>query len=88
MIDHSRAFRRHNDLRTPEELTRMERSLWEKLKTVADEQIETELKPYLRKSEISGVLKRRQKLIEHFEKLIAQRGENVVLYTLAAQAVE
>ena len=81
-IDHTRSFRRFNELKEPGQVTGCDRTFWEKLRTVDDETIRTHLKPYLRKYEIDGLLKRRQKLVELIQKLINERGEDAVLFTL------
>jgi hypothetical protein len=80
MIDHTRAFRRHSTLKNAGEVVICERSLWHALQTVEDSVIAERLKPYLRKYEIEGLLARRKKLVEHLRQLIAERGEDKVLF--------
>ncbi|MFQ5818087.1 MAG: hypothetical protein ACE5H2_09075, partial [Terriglobia bacterium] len=82
MIDHTRAFRRSPDVKTPEAIVQCERNLWEKLRTLDEEVVKQQLKKYLRSSEIKALLKRREKLVNHIQKLIEERGEAGVLYTL------
>jgi hypothetical protein len=82
MIDHTRAFRRHNDPMHPNSIVIVERTVWERLQKTTDEEIRTRLQPYLRRAEIDGLLKRRQKLIALVQKLIAEKGEAEVLFTL------
>ena len=79
-IDFSRAFRTNKDLRNPGDLVRCDRQLLEKLKTLDGNQLAEKTKHYLNKDEVKGVMARRDKIVEHFQKLIAEKGENEVLY--------
>ncbi len=81
MIDHTRAFRLYDEPKDVSRLTLCERTVWSKLQTVEDAAITDALKPYLRPYEIESLLKRRQKLIVHIQKLIDEKGENAVLFT-------
>lgn len=80
LIDHTRAFRRFDELQRPIQASRCDRKLWERLQHVEDATISERLKPYLTSWEITGLLKRRQKLVEHLRKLISERGEAKVLF--------
>jgi hypothetical protein len=86
MIDHTRAFRRHTTLKDPGRILTCERRLWEKLRALDAETVKEQLKPYLRSTEIEGILKRRDLLVAHIQKLIAERGEDEVLFTLKPAA--
>ena len=79
-IDFSRAFRLYKNVRDPNDLVRCDRVLLEKLKTMDAEHVAEKTKPYLNKSEIQALMARRDKIVETFQKLIAQKGENEVLY--------
>lgn len=79
-VDFSRAFRSFKTLQHPEELVRCDRTLLEKLKALDRAQLAAATKGYLSKSEVDGVMARRDKIVEHFQQLIAQKGENEVLY--------
>ena len=82
MIDHTRAFRLGRDLQTPATLTRVERSLFEKMR-VLDRQAFTELAgKTLTKDEIEALFIRRDKLVQHFDQKIASLGEDKILYTI------
>lgn len=85
MIDHTRTFRDSERLQDPDSVNSCERTFFEKLRTVDDDAIRQAVKPYLKSREIDGLLKRRQKLVEHIEKLIREFGEAGVLYTLGEQ---
>jgi len=82
MIDHTRAFNRFDTLVSGDTITICERTLWERLKTLDPEEVRRKLEPYLRGPEIDGLLARRQKIMEIVQKLIDQKGEAAVLYTL------
>jgi len=80
MIDFSRAFRVWGELQAPQNLPRCGRQLLEGLRDLTKERLETHTRPYLNGGEIDAVLDRRDKLVDHFENLIAQKGESLVLY--------
>jgi len=79
-IDFSRAFRTYNELQNPKDLLHCERQLFEKLKALNANELTEKTKGYLTKDEVKGVMARRDKIVEHFQKLIAEKGENQVLY--------
>jgi hypothetical protein len=79
-IDFSRAFRMNTDLKDPKDLVKCPRNLFEKLKALDANQLQETTKQYLSKSEVKGVMARRDKIVAYFNKLIAQKGESEVLY--------
>jgi hypothetical protein len=79
-IDFSRAFRTSKDLREPKNLVKCDRQLFEKLKTLKADELTEKTKRYLTKPEVNGVMARRDKIVATFEALIAEKGENEVLY--------
>ncbi len=81
LIDHSRAFRREKELRTPELIVKCGRKLWEKLKSLDEQVVKERLREFLRSSEIKALLRRRDILVEHIQKFIEERGESKVLFT-------
>ena len=78
LIDHGRAFRREKELRNPKLVVKCGRKLWEKLKSLDGETVRERLKKFLRSSEIKALMRRRDKLVEHIQKLIQERGDNVL----------
>ncbi len=80
LIDHTRAFRRQETLRSQALLLQCDRKLYERVKNLDEGKARQTLKPFLRGYEIDALLKRRKKLIEHFEGLIREKGENHVLF--------
>lgn len=79
-IDFTRAFRTKNELRNPADLVRCDRHLFEKLKALDANALTEKDKKYLTKDEIKAVMVRRDKIVDQFNKLIAEKGENEVLY--------
>ena len=78
--DFTRAFRRSKDLKSPEELVRCDRKLLERLKVLDENELAVKTKHYLNKDEVKALMARRDKIVAHFQQLIAKKGENDVLY--------
>lgn len=68
MIDHTRAFRVYDALKAPGNLSRMDRGVLEKLKTLDKATLRKVMDDYLSPSEIDTMLKRRDLIVQHFEK--------------------
>lgn len=81
MIDHTRAFRLGRNLLNPALLSRIERSLYEKLKALDRKAFTESVGRTLTKDEIDAMFIRREKLVQHFDQRIATAGE-AVLYTI------
>lgn len=79
-IDFSRAFRIYKDLQMPKDLVQCDRELLAKLKTLDGKELATRTKGFLTKSEVQAVMARRDKIVDHFQKLIAEKGESEILY--------
>lgn len=82
MIDHTRAFRRDEDLPPPQSLRWCERRLWKRLRELDSRAMRDTVGRWIRPNEMRALEIRHRKLIEHFEALIAQHGEDNVLYSL------
>jgi hypothetical protein len=82
MIDHTRAFRLGKDLLNPDNLSRVERSLFEKLRALDRQALSDAVKGILTKDEIEAVFIRRDKIVQRFDQRIASLGEGKVLYTI------
>ena len=80
MIDFSRAFRIWDALQRPDDLTRIDRQLFERLQTLTESSVRQATGSNLTNAEVSGVLKRRDRLVEHFQHRIEALGEQRVLY--------
>ena len=81
MIDHTRAFRLNKDLGRPDELIRVERSLYENLKKLTAASLAAAVGKQLRKAEVEALIARRDAIVKVFDARIAKSGEAAVLYT-------
>jgi hypothetical protein len=79
LIDHTRAFSAVPKLMNPEDLTMCRRPLFEKIQGLTAPAIQDAVNGYLTKSEIEGIMKRRDLIVQHFKKLMAEKGEATVL---------
>ncbi len=80
MLDFTRAFRLTKNLTTTAELNSCDRNLLVRLRAVTEPELAKALKPYLSGEEVAALMARRDLLVAHFDRLIAQRGEAAVLY--------
>ena len=80
MIDFSRAFRLQPELLHQKDLAKIDRQLLAKLEALNKEDVQRATKDYLIKREIDAMMLRRDALVAHFKKLIADLGEEKVLY--------
>ena len=80
MLDFSRAFRLDTALRTPGLLAMCDRALLTAMRALTRADLEAAVEQYLTGDEIKAILARRDLLAAHFDRLIATRGENIVLY--------
>jgi hypothetical protein len=80
MIDFTRGFRLHPDLRVPQQLTMIDRNLWQQLQRLTLEDIRKTVDDYLTGPEIRAVMQRQKALVDHYSTLIKERGEASVLY--------
>jgi len=80
MIDFSRAFRLYRDLKNVNNLERCSRVLLANLQKLDQDALVAETEDLLTKDEVKAVIARRDLIIEHFRKLVAEKGEEGVLY--------
>ncbi len=80
MLDFTRAFRLATPLREAEALNACDRNLLARLRALTEADFKAAVQSHLTTSEIAAVMARRDLLVAHFDKLIAARGEAVVLY--------
>jgi hypothetical protein len=78
MIDFTRAFRLQGTIVNEKDLTRGDRALLAKLKTLDGDEVARVTKDVLTKSEIAGVMKRCALIVQHYEKLVAEKGDTVL----------
>jgi len=80
MIDFTRAFRLQPELQHLKDLQKIDRDLLAKLTTLDREQVRKVTGDYLTGKELDAMMQRRDMLVAHFKKLIAELGEDKVLY--------
>lgn len=79
-VDFGRAFRLSRDLQSAKDLPMCGRELLAKLKALNREEVLAGTRPYLTNGELNAMMARRDKLVAHFEQLIARQGEAAVLF--------
>jgi len=87
-VDHTRAFQTRRDLRNLESITFCEQLLWERLRTLTEEEISARLGLYLDGREIGALLKRRERIVKHIAELIEENGEDRVIYRYSHDIVD
>lgn len=80
MIDFSRAFRLQPELMYGKDLARMDRRLMARLEALDRGEVKRAAGRWLLDGELDAMMKRRDLLVAHFRKLIAELGEDKVLY--------
>jgi hypothetical protein len=80
MIDFSRAFRLSDTLPQPNTLLRCDAGLLARLRALTLEEVRDATKTHLTDWETRSLMKRRDLIVEHFDKLVARRGAKEVLY--------
>ena len=68
-IDHTRAFRMHNTLATPANVTRADRAVVERMKALDRNTLDAETSKFLSSFEIDALLKRRDAIVQRLEML-------------------
>jgi len=80
MIDFTRAFRLQPELANPKDLNKCDRALLARIEGLTKDSVRQSVKDNLTSMEIDAMMKRRDNLVAHFKKLIAEKGEAEVLY--------
>jgi hypothetical protein len=80
MIDFTRAFRLQPELQHTKDLNKLDRALLPKLEALERQAVKKAVGDWLTNGEIDAMMKRRDLLLAHFKKLIADLGEDKVLY--------
>lgn len=80
MIDFSRAFRLQPELQHLKDLSKIDRRLLARLESLNRDAVRKASTDFLTKSEIDALMVRRDLLVAHFKKLVADLGEDKVLY--------
>jgi Phosphatidylinositol 3- and 4-kinase len=80
LIDHSRSFRPNAELRNKEDLKRFSRPLLARIEQLNKSDVEKKLGDYLSLTQINGLLKRRQLLLDLVKDLEKGMGDKAVYY--------
>jgi hypothetical protein len=80
MLDFTRAFRLEPELRLPDRLDACDRKLLARLRTLTEEEVARAAGSHLTPAEVNAMMRRRDLIVAHFDRLIAERGEARVLF--------
>jgi hypothetical protein len=86
MIDHTRAFKIFKELRNPKSLAEWcERDLLAALRALDKPRLRAATEGLLTEAQVDGVLGRRDLIVAHYDRLLAERGDSRVLYDLPSR---
>jgi len=80
MIDFTRAFRLQTQLVYAKDLGKIDRALLAKLEALTADAVKKAVGDYLTRPELESMMKRRDIIVAHFKKLVADLGKENVLY--------
>jgi hypothetical protein len=80
MIDFTRAFRLQTELLYANDLAKIDRALLPRLEALSADAVKAATKDQLTGPEVDALMKRRDVIVAHFKKLVADLGEKAVLY--------
>ena len=80
LIDHSRAFIDKKDLKGLAPLGRVDRQLWEKMRSLTMEDLDRGLDKWVGAKEKKALLARRDLMAKNIGEMVKQRGETSVFY--------
>jgi hypothetical protein len=83
MIDFTRAFRLHRELRQPLALTTIERGLWQRLQQLTRDEVRRAAGSHLTLEEMAALVHRHAAMVTHYRQLIKARGEAAVVYEMS-----
>jgi hypothetical protein len=79
-VDFSRAFRLSRDLQSAKDLPMVGRDLLAKLRALNRDEVLAKTRPHLTNAELTSMMARRDKLVAHFQQLVARQGESAILF--------
>lgn len=79
-IDFTRAFRKWRKLPAESDLAMVDGDLLDRLRTLTLEAVIDASAPHLEENEVDAVIERRDLIVDHFDRLIAERGRGAVVY--------
>jgi hypothetical protein len=80
MIDHTRSFGRDAKVRSPEDVEKCSRGLYEALQALDPKEIKTAMKPFMGSFEITALIKRHKDLLKILDDRIKEHGEDEVIF--------
>jgi len=80
MIDFTRAFRLWSDLKYPGDLSQIDRTLLARLRALDAAEVREATSHCVTPFEAAAVMKRRDALVAHFDRLVKDKGAGAVLY--------
>jgi hypothetical protein len=80
MIDFTRGFRLQPELQHLADLNKIDRRLLARLESLTKEAVNNATADFLTKYEVDALMVRRDLLVAHYKKLVAELGEDKVLY--------
>ncbi len=81
-VDYSIAFSPVTELIPSCSITRCSRKLYKNLQALDNDLVNTKLQPYINDQEIEAVIKRKDLIIGIIQRMIEEKGEDAVLYSL------
>jgi len=79
-VDFGRAFRLSRELQSTKDLPMCGRELLARLRALNRDEVLAKTRPHLTNGELTALMARRDKLVTHFQQLVAQKGEAAVLF--------
>jgi len=79
LVDATRAFRPYGNLSDPKKLKKIDPETWNRLRALRKEDLKLQLDDLLSDRLINCLAKRHQKLLDHIEAMIDEKGEHVVV---------
>ena len=80
LIDHSRSFRPNAELRNKDDLSRVSRSLMARIERLTKSEVTKKMGDYLTLTQIDGLMKRRQLLLDFVSEKSKESGESAVYF--------
>jgi hypothetical protein len=80
LIDHTRAFRLGHDLKDPKKLAWCDRGLLQGMRNLTAEALREAVGRNLTDRELDAVMARLDLIVQHYDALIAERGEGAVMF--------
>jgi hypothetical protein len=80
IIDFTRAFRTIKSLSQAKGMVQCDRKLLAKIRSLDKEVLKAKLSPWLNAREIDGIVGRKAKIVEYFDRQVTAKGEAAVLF--------